>query len=79
MINADPGKTPTATKKVPPHRTLGVLPSSSIMYPPMATMVPAAIKGPRAFIRSDRIEVPSTTKKAAMFGGTVKSCVTVWL
>lgn len=35
--------------------------------------------GPRALILSDSSEVKSTTMKAAMLGGTVKSCAVVVL
>lgn len=46
-------------------------------YPAMATRQPPAIIGPRALILSERNEVRSTTTKAAMLGGTVKSCAVV--
>lgn len=79
MIIALHGYTPTATKNVPPYRTWARLATSNMMYPAIATTLPAAMIGPLALILSDSSEVKRTVTKAAKFGGTVKSCAVVVL
>lgn len=79
MIIALHGYTPTATRNVPPYRTWARLATSSMIYPAIAKMLPAAIMGPLALILSDSSDVINTVTNAAKFGGTVNSCAVVVL
>jgi hypothetical protein len=73
-INAELGKIPRATKKVPAYRTALFFVASSMMYPAVAIKQQTAMKGPRALTWSDIRVTNKTEKKAARLGGTVNNC-----
>lgn len=68
------GKIPAATRNVPPYCTELRSLAMSMIYPTIATVHPININGPLICNWSLPQPVSSTTKKASIFGGTVKSC-----
>jgi hypothetical protein len=77
MSIGEPWKTPIATKNVPAYRTAFVVATSIIVYPHIPNTQPPIMKYPRLLYLSEAYAVPRTVIKAAILGGTVKSCAAV--
>ena len=77
MSIGEPWKTPIATKNVPAYRTAFVFATINIIYPHIPRTQPPMMKYPLFLSLSEAYAVPMTVRKAAMFGGTVKSCAVV--
>ena len=73
----DPWKKTIATREVPAYRTAFVVATMSMKYPQMPKTHHPMINYTRFLNLSDVYAVPMTVRKAAILGGTAKSCAVV--